>query len=38
MRRVARTHGYGAGEGQDHAFTDWAALDRFVDDFLGAAG
>jgi menaquinone-dependent protoporphyrinogen oxidase len=36
MRLIARQHGYGDGAG-DREFTDWDALDRFIDGFLAAA-
>lgn len=34
MRRIAREKGTPTDTGQDYEFTDWPALDRFVDDFL----
>lgn len=36
MRMIARRHGYDTGE-RDREFTDWAALDAFVDGFLAEA-
>lgn len=34
MKRIARSAGASTDTSRDHVFTDWAALDRFVDDFV----
>lgn len=33
MRRIAAKEGGPVDTGRDHEFTDWAALDRFLDEF-----
>lgn len=38
MRRIAREKGTPSDTSQDYEFTDWLALDGFVDDFLAGAG
>lgn len=37
MKRIAREAGGSTDTSRDHIYTDWAALDRFVDDFLERA-
>lgn len=34
MRRIAQKEGGSTDTSRDHVYTDWAALDRFVDDFV----
>lgn len=34
MQRIARKEGASTNTREDHVFTDWNALDRFVDDFV----
>lgn len=34
MKRIARREGASTDTSRDHEFTDWAALDRFVSDFV----
>jgi menaquinone-dependent protoporphyrinogen oxidase len=34
LRRIARKEGASTDTAHDHVFTDWKALDRFVDDFV----
>lgn len=36
MKRIARKAGGSTDTSRDHVYTDWEALDRFVDDFLAA--
>ncbi|WP_425259369.1 flavodoxin domain-containing protein [Rubrivivax sp. RP6-9] len=38
MRWIAHQHGGDTDTSHDHEYTDWDAVERFVDDFLGAAG
>lgn len=38
MKRIAGQMGASTDTSHDHVYTDWQALDRFVGDFVGAAG
>jgi menaquinone-dependent protoporphyrinogen oxidase len=37
MKRIARQSGGSTDTSRDHVYTDWVALDRFVDEFLARA-
>jgi hypothetical protein len=34
MKRIAAAQGYDASTGEDMEFTDWSALDEFVEEFM----
>jgi menaquinone-dependent protoporphyrinogen oxidase len=38
MKRIARSEGASTDTSRDHVYTDWEALDRFLDDFLEGVG
>lgn len=38
MRRIAKKEGASTDTAHDHVFTDWKALDGFVDDFVATIG
>lgn len=38
MRRIARRKGGPTDTSRDHEYTDWAGLERFLDEFLAAVG
>jgi menaquinone-dependent protoporphyrinogen oxidase len=35
MKRIAKSYGASTDTAHDRVYTDWEALDRFVDDFVG---